>query len=214
MVKQLQQQQDDPVEKTKSLISALNYVSRDLPLPSHLYDSVSSIYHGSVSDFSPPPLPVSGVSSIYFSSIFGFVDFCGAVNPISGPLLLRLLPWSFLLPFSDSLFLLIVYEVSDRIYWFFLSVSGIVSVLSLMSFTFKDFATICALANVQRVFASNWRLQNNCFTPNGGDLMSEFEDALLKQRPNCESGSRLAELKETRYKSRIQNRLSELEGDC
>ncbi|EOA19864.1 hypothetical protein CARUB_v10000115mg [Capsella rubella] len=111
MVKQLQQQ-DDPVEKTKSLISALNYVSRDLLLPSHLYDSVSSIYHASLSDPSPPPPP------------------------------------------------------------------------------------------------------NNSFTPrgNGGDLMSEFEDALLEQRRKCESGSRLAELKETRYKSRIQNRLSQLEG--
>ncbi|CAH2072376.1 unnamed protein product [Thlaspi arvense] len=105
MVTQLEKQEDDPVEKTKSLISALNYVSRDLLLPSHLYDSVSSIYHASLS---PPP--------------------------------------------------------------------------------------------------------ENPSTPHGGDLMSEFEDALLKQRPNCESGSRLTELKEVRHKTHIQHRLSELEG--
>jgi len=59
-----------------------------------------------------------------------------------------------------------------------------------------------------------WILQGNSYTPNRGDLMSEFEDALLQQRLNYESGSRLAELKETRYKNRIHNRLSQLEGDC
>lgn len=42
--------------------------------------------------------------------------------------------------------------------------------------------------------------------------MGEFEDALLKQRPNCESGSRLIELLDNRNKSHIQRRLSELEG--
>lgn len=65
MVKQLEQQsggdllQDDPLEKTKSLISALNYVSRDLILPCHLYASVSSIYH----HVSPP---VTNSSRLYF----------------------------------------------------------------------------------------------------------------------------------------------------
>lgn len=42
--------------------------------------------------------------------------------------------------------------------------------------------------------------------------MGEFEDALLKQRPNCDSGSRLRELLDNRNKSHIQRRLSELEG--
>jgi len=56
--------QEDPVETTKSLICALNYISRDLPLPPHLFTAVSSIYHGasssslSDSDVSPP-LPTS-----------------------------------------------------------------------------------------------------------------------------------------------------------
>lgn len=116
--------QDDQLEKTKSLISALNYVSRDLTLPCHLYASVSSIYH--------PPPPVN--------------------------------PYSSLIAFWDR--------------W------------------------------IQ--FTSNLRLQE---TPYGGDLMSEFEDALSKQRPNCESASRLTEFKEVRDKTRIQHRLSQLEGD-
>lgn len=55
-------------------------------------------------------------------------------------------------------------------------------------------------------------VQGNDFTPYGGDLMGEFEDALLKQRTNCESGSRLAELQDNRNKTLIQRRLSELEG--
>uniref|UniRef100_A0A1J3DNP1 DNA helicase n=1 Tax=Noccaea caerulescens TaxID=107243 RepID=A0A1J3DNP1_NOCCA len=105
---------EDPAETTKSLISALNYISRDLPLPPHLFATVSSIYHGasSSSDLSPPPPSPPG---------------------------------------------------------------------------------------------------NNNLTPIGGDLMGEFEDALLKQRPNCESGSRLGELLENRNKTHLQRRLSELE---
>ncbi|KAL9290473.1 putative ATP-dependent DNA helicase CHR12 [Arabidopsis thaliana] len=109
--------QEDPVETTKSLICALNYISRDLPLPPHLFTAVSSIYHGasssslSDSDVSPP-LPTS--------------------------------------PPANK-------------------------------------------------------------APYGADLMGEFEDALLKQRPDCESGSRLIELLDNRNKSHIQRRLSELE---
>jgi len=103
MVKQLQEQEEnDPVEKTKSLISALNYLSRDLLLPSHLYASVSSIYHASVSDLSPsPPLRVScffdlhvricGCESNFlalcffnsFSNQFLGVSFSNSMNPNS-----------------------------------------------------------------------------------------------------------------------------------
>ncbi|KAJ0033951.1 hypothetical protein Pint_24870 [Pistacia integerrima] len=36
----------DHVERTKSLICALNFISRDLPLPPELFDTVSSIYYG------------------------------------------------------------------------------------------------------------------------------------------------------------------------
>ncbi|XP_004296912.1 PREDICTED: probable ATP-dependent DNA helicase CHR12 [Fragaria vesca subsp. vesca] len=40
----------DLITKTKSLISALNLVSRDLPLPPDLFDVVSSIYHSPQDD--------------------------------------------------------------------------------------------------------------------------------------------------------------------
>ncbi|XP_056855740.1 probable ATP-dependent DNA helicase CHR12 [Raphanus sativus] len=110
---------EEPVETTKSLICALNYISRDLPLPPHLFAAVSSIYHGSSSSSSSPPLSPSVVSP----------------SPPSG----------------------------------------------------------------------------NDFTPYGGDLMGEFEDALLKQRTNIESGTRLTELQDNRNKTLIQRRLSELE---
>ena len=42
--------------------------------------------------------------------------------------------------------------------------------------------------------------------------MSEFEDALSKQRPNCMSGFALAELRGNRYQSHILHRINELEG--
>ncbi|CAN8244108.1 unnamed protein product [Cochlearia groenlandica] len=103
------EQEEDLVEKTKSLISALNYVSRDLLLPSRLRDSVSSIYDAS------------------------------SVSHLSHHL-------------------------------------------------------------------------ENCSNPCGDDLIREFEEALCKQRPNCESASLLNELKETRFKNQIQRRLCELEG--
>lgn len=46
----------------------------------------------------------------------------------------------------------------------------------------------------------------------GGDLITELEDALAKQRSDCMSGFRLTELKENRLRSNIQHRISELEG--
>lgn len=44
------------------------------------------------------------------------------------------------------------------------------------------------------------------------DLMTDLEDALSKQRPNCVSGSKLEDARENRYQSQIQRRLNELEG--
>ncbi|KAK3440831.1 hypothetical protein EUGRSUZ_B01100 [Eucalyptus grandis] len=43
------------------------------------------------------------------------------------------------------------------------------------------------------------------------DLLAEFEDALLRQRINCMSGSKLAESMEKRLQSQVQHRISELE---
>ncbi|KAF5752303.1 transcription regulatory protein SNF2-like isoform X1 [Tripterygium wilfordii] len=108
-------QQTSPThtEKTKTLICALNIISRNLPLPPNLLDSVSSIYHGSDE-------PENGVHPQEDGS-------------------------------EDS-------EISKR-----------------------------------------------------GDLLTNFEDALSKQRPNCMSGSKLMTSRNTRYESRFQHRLSELE---
>ncbi|KAJ0093614.1 hypothetical protein Patl1_25418 [Pistacia atlantica] len=47
--------------------------------------------------------------------------------------------------------------------------------------------------------------------PNGADLMSDFENALSKQRQKCMSGTGLKESRENRYQSHIQHRLNELE---
>lgn len=45
------------------------------------------------------------------------------------------------------------------------------------------------------------------------ELMLDFEDAVLKQRSSCLPGSKLSDLKENRFQSRIQHRLTELEGN-
>lgn len=45
-----------------------------------------------------------------------------------------------------------------------------------------------------------------------GDLITELEDAIVKQRPNCMSGFVLGESREKRYQGRILHRLHELEG--
>ncbi|KAG5236531.1 ATP-dependent DNA helicase [Salix suchowensis] len=105
---------EDHVQKTKSLISALNFVSRNLPLPPELFNTVSSIY--------------SDVDN---------ADFDGGAQERSQ-----------------------------------LGSPGI----SIRT-----------------------------------DLMTEFEDALSKRRPNCMSGFSLAESRENRYQSHTLHRLNELE---
>lgn len=110
----------DHVEKTKTLICALNFLSRNLPLPPDVFDTVSSIYHG--------------VDDVDSSS--------DASQLVNGAL--------------DSN---------------------------------KDASGISTY----------------------GDLIMEFEDAVVKQRPKCMSGSVLSELNESRFSSRIEHRLTELE---
>ncbi|XP_065863380.1 probable ATP-dependent DNA helicase CHR12 isoform X2 [Euphorbia lathyris] len=110
------QPSSDHLEKAKSLICALNLVSRDLPLPSDLFDTVYSIY-------------------------------------------------------SDG------HAANNA------SVDG----------------------------AAHGNGLDNHGDPIGGDLMTELEDALLKQRPKCMSGFALGESKENRYQGHISQRLHELE---
>ncbi|KAK0608536.1 hypothetical protein LWI29_032098 [Acer saccharum] len=136
MVTQLEHHQpettclDDPAETTKSLISALNFISRDLPLPPDLLNTVSSIYHGD---------PEGDCEALDNGDDVDVA--CGSGEE----------------------------QVAGK--------KGL------------DGASIC----------------------NGGDLMSEFEIALSKQRPKCMSGSGLAELRENRHQAHIQHRLNELE---
>ncbi|KAL0414565.1 UNVERIFIED_CONTAM: putative ATP-dependent DNA helicase CHR12 [Sesamum radiatum] len=43
-------QSENPLASAKTLICALNFISRNLPLPQHVYDAVSSIYQDPSSD--------------------------------------------------------------------------------------------------------------------------------------------------------------------
>ncbi|KAL9274154.1 putative ATP-dependent DNA helicase CHR23 [Drosera capensis] len=45
-----------------------------------------------------------------------------------------------------------------------------------------------------------------------GDLIMEFEDALLTQRETCSSGQGLTELRDNRFLGRVEHRLRDLEG--
>ncbi|XP_021750382.1 probable ATP-dependent DNA helicase CHR12 [Chenopodium quinoa] len=114
----------DHVQKTKTLICALNLLSRDLPLPPEVFASVSSIYRGDDGDVDEAVSP-SGDAQLGDSS-----------------------------PKSN-----------------------------------KDASCISSY----------------------GDLIMEFEDAVVKQRPKCMSSSALTELNESRFQSRVEHRLTELE---
>lgn len=59
---QLDEEENDLLDSTKTLICALNFLSRNLPLPTHLYDAVSSIYHDHLAAHSPPRIAVSPFS--------------------------------------------------------------------------------------------------------------------------------------------------------
>lgn len=124
----------EEIEKTRTLICALNFLSRNLPLPQDVFDAVSSIYHendgGTAADAAGEDGEVVG----------------GGVG------------------------------------------SGVVGTEKTAA---KDGSGMSRY----------------------GDLMAEFEVAVLKQRQSCMSGSGLAELKENRFQSHIQHRLAELEGN-
>ncbi|KAM0031483.1 putative DNA helicase chromatin remodeling SNF2 family [Helianthus debilis subsp. tardiflorus] len=125
------------LDDTKTLISALSFISRNLPLPSDVFDAVSEIYAGGGRD--------GGVGG-------GDGDGGGG---------------------SDG---------CER------GVGG-------------DSSTVR--------FCSIW-IDNSQF-PNGGELMADLEDALVKQRSNRITGSEMAELRKNRIESHIQSRLTQLE---
>lgn len=55
-------------------------------------------------------------------------------------------------------------------------------------------------------------VQNNFAGSTYDELMLDFEDAVSKQRSSCLPASKLSDLKEDRFQSRVQHRLKELEG--
>lgn len=122
------------VEKTRTLICALNFLSRNLPLPQDVYDAVSSIYHET------PDVDEVGDG--------GECEGEGEAEAGSG---------------SDE-------AAAEKP-------------------SAKDGSGISSY----------------------GDLMADFEVALLKQRESCMSGNALEELKQNRLRSQIQHRLAELE---
>ncbi|XP_052207411.1 probable ATP-dependent DNA helicase CHR12 [Diospyros lotus] len=115
----------DCLEKTKTLIGALNIISRDLPLPRDVYDAVVSIYRGDDADCGADAVNGGGVGESGGNAVENVSVGCGIAKQ--------------------------------------------------------------------------------------GDLMMNLGDALNKHRPNCMSGSRLAELRDTRLQSHIQQRVTELE---
>lgn len=124
----------------QALIGALNYVSRNLPLPPQLFNTVSSICYGS----EPKPLPCdsSVCTTPEFSDFFLYYS-----------------------RFSRA-FLIILFVLQDDV--------------------------------------SN--------STQDEDLLTELQDALSKQRPNCDSSSKLNKAIKIRSLTRIQHRLTQLEG--
>ncbi|KAK6130355.1 hypothetical protein DH2020_035912 [Rehmannia glutinosa] len=120
---------ENPLDSAKTLICALNFLSRNLPLPQHVYDAVSSICQDASTDSGddgPADLDCDGEGE----------NRNGATSPLRA---------------------------------------------------------------------------DNFGVPSYNELMLDFEDAVLKQRSSCLPGSRLSDIKENRFQSRIQHRLTELE---
>ncbi|KAL6532322.1 putative ATP-dependent DNA helicase chr12 [Orobanche gracilis] len=120
---------ENPLDSAKTLICALNFLSRNLPLPQHVYDAVSSIYQeASVDSGRDGPVDVG----------------------------------------RDG-------------------------------------------EGVDRNEPTSPPRRDNSGVSNYDELMLDFEDAVLKQRSSCLPSSRLTDLKENRFQSRIQHRITELD---
>ncbi|KAJ0533093.1 putative DNA helicase chromatin remodeling SNF2 family [Helianthus annuus] len=121
--------QEHVLDDTKTLISALSFISRNLPLPSDVFDAVSEIYAGDGRD---------GGGGSGDGGGGGGSDGC------------------------------------------------------------------------ERGVGGDSSTDSSQF-PNGGELMADLEDALVKQRSNHITGSEMAELRKNRTESHIQSRLTQLE---
>lgn len=64
----------------------------------------------------------------------------------------------------------------------------------------------------ENVISDHVFVQNGSDTSSEGNLMTDLEDALSRQRPNYMSGVGLTKQREERLQSKIQHRITELEG--
>lgn len=150
----------EEIEKTRTLICALNFLSRNLPLPQDVFDAVSSIYHdGATADTAA-------------EEENNHVDDDGNAEEEEEE------------------------EVTER---------GATNQ--------NDDANVVGGGGVgsSAVAAEKPAVKDGSGMSSYGDLMADFEVAVLKQRENCMSGSGLGELKESRFQSHIHRRLTELE---
>ncbi|KAJ0525093.1 putative DNA helicase chromatin remodeling SNF2 family [Helianthus annuus] len=162
------------LDDTKTLISALSFISRNLPLPSDVFDAVSEIYAGGGRDGDGGSGDGGGGS-----------DGCErGVGGDSSTL--------------DCLFFRA--QFTAVILVFYVSVNKLLTVLRL--------PVDCLFSRAH--LAAKYYGDNSQF-PNGGELMADLEDALVKQRSNRITGSEMAELRKNRIKSHIQSRLTQLE---
>ncbi|XP_027164831.1 probable ATP-dependent DNA helicase CHR12 [Coffea eugenioides] len=146
----------EEIEKTRTLICALNFLSRNLPLPQDVFDAVSSIYHdGTTADTAA-------------DEENNHVD--DDKNEEE--------------------------EATER-----------------GADNQNDDANVVGGGGVgsSAVAAERAAAKDRAGMSSYGDLMADFEVAVLKQRENCMSGSGLGELKESHFQSHIHRRLTELE---
>ncbi|KAL3505887.1 hypothetical protein ACH5RR_031269 [Cinchona calisaya] len=152
------------IEKTRTLICALNFLSRNLPLPRDVLNAVSSIYHdGTTADTATEEEEENNYNG---EEVEEEKEAGREVDNQND---------------DDSAVVVGGGGVVGS------SVSG--AEKEKEKSTVKDGSGISSY----------------------GDLMADFEVAVLKQRQSCISGSGLAELKENRIQSHIQRRLTELE---
>ncbi|CAI9118550.1 OLC1v1020137C1 [Oldenlandia corymbosa var. corymbosa] len=141
---------EEEIEKTRTLICALNFLSRNLPLPQDVFEAVSSIYHEEE----------DGAADAAAEDVEDDNDAAGR-------------------------------EVNNQ----------------------NDGSEVVGGGGVgsSSVAAEKSPAKDGSGMSSYGDLMADFEVAVLKQRQTCLSGSELAEVKENRFQSHIHRRLIELE---
>ncbi|GJN36078.1 hypothetical protein PR202_gb24914 [Eleusine coracana subsp. coracana] len=176
----------DAVEQARTLIGALNLLSRNLPLPPAVLRAVSSIYHdGDAVEEEVVPV-VEGDAEKVGDEEIAVADGAGkGYTAAHGAAEVR------------ALVLLFVWRISIP-----LGSSGLFNVHG----ETINFRLVLNLGAVLWLW-----LKFNLITK-GATLIEELEDAIFKNQRTPISYSELAALKEGRFNASIQHRLAELEG--